>query len=289
VGRLTAAALAAAVLLVATACGERSEPTGPSADLYPVTVQSPSGAGSIVLDKPAERIAVIAPSARRILIALGAYSQIAGAPYAKNGSLNGSRLRALHPDLVVASSTTDDRSLKLAARTLPHTPLYESPDDSVRGVEQTITQLGLLTGRPGEARNLVRTIEQKQALVSRRLAGKPGVSVFVDTGYFISVSNQSLIADLLREAHAHNVAGDAPQVGPFDLHELLRLQPRYYLATSDSGTTLAQLRKNHLAKQLGAVRAGRFAIVPKALLEPGPSVGAGLAELAKLLHPDAFH
>jgi iron complex transport system substrate-binding protein len=288
-GRVAIAALgAAALVLVGVACGERSEPTGPGAALYPVTVQSASGGTPLVLKQPARRIVVLAPSARRLLVALGAGRQVVGLPLAQNGTLLTGTLRGLRPDLIVASSTTDDTTLRQAALAAPKVPLYQAPDDSIRGVEQTITELGLLTGRPGGATRLVQKIEEKRAVVRRRLAGVPPVSVFLDTGVFITVSNQSLAADLLREAHGHNVAGESPQVGPFDLQELLRLQPRWYLATSDSGTTLERLRRGTLSKKLDAVKKGRFAIVPAALLAPGPAIGEGIEELARVLHPDAF-
>ena len=290
-GRVAAAALgAAALVLVCVACGERSEPTGPEGDLYPVTVQSANGGQPLVLKRPARRIVVLAPSARRLLAALGASHQVVGLPLAQNGSLLVGTLRSLKPDLIVASTTTDDAIVSQAARAVPKAPLYEAPDDSIRGVEETITELGLLTGRPGGATRLVQRIERKRALVRRRLAGTRPVNVFLDTGLFITVSNQSLAADLLREAHGHNVAGESAGAGagPYDLQELLRQQPRWYLATSDSGTTLERLRKGTVTRKLHAIKAGRFAIVPAALLAPGPAIGDGLVALARVLHPNAF-
>jgi ABC-type Fe3+-hydroxamate transport system substrate-binding protein len=287
-GRVARVALAAVLLLALAACGERREPTGPGGDLYPVTVPSPSGAQPLVVRRPARRIAVIAPSVQRIIVDLGAGRQIAGTPIAENGSIRVAELRSLRPDLIVASSATDDQDLTQAGRAVRGVPVYVAPDDSIRGVEQTITELGLITGRPADAARLVREIEEKRALVRKRLAGTPGVSVFVDTGFFTTVSNQSLIGDLLGEAHARSVAGDSPRVGPFDPRELARLDPRYYLATSDSGTTLKQLRRNPKTKKLAAVRAGRFVIVEADLIEPGPTIGLGLVELAHLLHPNAF-
>jgi len=287
-GRVAALAAAGLLVLVAAACGERSEPTGPAAKLYPVTIASPSGGKPLVVRAPVKRIAVIAPGIQRILFDLGAQKEIAGTPVAQNGSLLLSQLRSLHPDLIVASSTTDDQEVGQAAQTAPHALVYQAPDDSIDGVEETITDLGLITGRPGSAERLVRTIENKRAIADKRLAGAHGVSVFVDTGLFVTVSNQSLIGDLLREAHAQNIAGESPQVGAFDLGQLARADPSWYLATSDSGVTLAKLRQNPKTKRLRAVRAGRFAIVDVARLTPGPEIGQGLLDLARLLHPDAF-
>jgi ABC-type Fe3+-hydroxamate transport system substrate-binding protein len=287
-GRVVAIGAAAALVLVLTACGERSEPTGPGATLYPVTVTSPGGNKPLVLRRPARKIAVIAPSIQGVLVDLGAGRQIAGMPVAQNGTIRIADLRALRPDLLVPSSATDGRIVARAARAVRGTPVYVAPDDSIAGVEQTITQLGLITGRPGDAVRLVREIEARRKFVRKHLAGAPGVSAFVDTGFFTTVSNQSLVGDLLREAHATNVAGDSAQVGPFDLQELARLDPRWYVATSDGGTTLTQLRRNPLTRKLGAVRAGRFVIVDTGLIAPGPAIGQGLVDLAHSLHPDAF-
>src|SRR5581483_1987385 len=194
------------------ACGERTEPTGPSRSLYPVTVTFASKPA--VIPRPARRIAVLAPDVEPILVALGAGGRIVGTPLAANGSIRIAQLRSLAPDLLVASSATDSRQLAQARRALPHAFAYVASDESVR------------------ARRIVRAIEQKRAYVRRKLRGVPPVTVFVDLGFFTTVSSQSLIGDLLHDAHARNVAGEAPQVGAVDLAELARLDPRFYLASS---------------------------------------------------------
>ncbi len=286
VGRLALAALAGVLAAALAACGERTEPTGPSRSLYPVTVTFASKPA--VIPRPARRIAVLAPDVEPILVALGAGGRIVGTPLAANGSIRIAQLRSLAPDLLVASSATDSRQLAQARRALPHAFAYVASDDSVRGVEQTTIQLGLLTNESVRARRIVRAIEQKRAYVRRKLRGVPPVTVFVDLGFFTTVSSQSLIGDLLHDAHARNVVGEAPQVGAVDLSELARLDPRFYLASSDSGTTLAKLRRNRRTRRLAAVRAGRFAVIGARLLEPGPHIGQAVVELARLFHPDAF-
>ena len=55
-GRL-AIVVAALLLVGATACGERSEPTGATVPLYPVTVQV--GDRPLVVEGPAKRLAVV--------------------------------------------------------------------------------------------------------------------------------------------------------------------------------------------------------------------------------------
>jgi ABC-type Fe3+-hydroxamate transport system substrate-binding protein len=291
-GRLAFLAAGAALLvLVAAACGERSEPTEAQTALYPVTVASPSGGKALVVKTPAKRIAVISPSARDVLLALGAKKAIAGLPLARNGNLDVDRLKEFHPDLLVASSTTDDQMLAQAAGAVRGVPVYRAPDDSIRGVEETLTDLGVITAHQAEAARLIREIEARRATVHRRLAHTPVVTAFLATGFFqglgafTTIPNQTLAGDLLREAHARNVAGDSTEL---DVAQLAHLDPRWIVATTQSKTTLADLRKNRATKKLAAVRAGRFAAIDEGLLAPGASIGDGLLRLAERLHPDAF-
>jgi iron complex transport system substrate-binding protein len=287
VGRLTAAAAVAALALLGTACGERSEPTGATVKLYPVTV---AGAGDrpFVVTRAAQRIAVLAPGPRSIIQALGARREIAGAPIGPNGEIRMQRLTQLHPDLIVAAAETGDVELSHAAA-LTHARVYQAPDGSLFEVERAITQLGFLTGRPVGARRLIQHIEAQKRFVRGKVGRKPPVSVFVDTGLFTTVPDQSLIGDLIRLAGGDNIAGSSPPAGSFDLATLRSLDPEIYLATSESGTTLADLRRDPRTKKLTAIKEGRFAIVPSGLLLPGPRIGEGLVRITRLLHPDAFH
>jgi iron complex transport system substrate-binding protein len=271
--------MTAALLLGATACGERSEPTGAEAKLYPVTITT--GDRPIAIARPARRIAVTDAPSEELVRALGA-RVIGSGP-----SLAIGFLRQLKPDLIVASDTVDERDLSRAAAAT-HAEIYSAPGDSIRQVERAITQLGLLTGTPVRARTLVRTIERKRRAVDTALARAPIVNVFVDTGLMTTVADQSLIGDVIREAHARNVAGDAAEAGPVDPAELARLDPDVYAVTSDTMTTLADLRRNPATRRLRAVRQGRFVVLDESLLVPGPRIGEGLDQVARLLHPDAF-
>jgi cobalamin transport system substrate-binding protein len=282
-GRLSLA-LVALLLLLATACGERSEPTGRTALRYPLTVQSATDR-PVVVTKPALRIAVLDRPAEAILRALGVGGRIV--MQAPMNRIDFTALRRSHPDLVVASQDADLRDLSRAAA-VTHAQVYTAPGDSIHQVEHAITQLGLLTGRPIAARALVRRIETQRHDVDVRLARVANVSVFVDTGFFTTVSDQSLIGDVIREAHGTNVAGAAAEAGPVDISELLQLDPDVYMAISDTGLTLADLRKHPRLRKLRALREGHFAIANADLLEPGPRIGEGLAQVARLLHPNAF-
>jgi ABC-type Fe3+-hydroxamate transport system substrate-binding protein len=275
-----------ALTLGLTACGERSEPTGPSVRLYPVTVSDAEDRATRLGREP-RRVVALTPATADIVRALGAGGRLVGsAPrfFSPAGDLLAARVRRARPDLVLAAPDTDGVQSRARAT---GAPVFLAPDGSIEEVEQAITRIGLLLGRPVQARLAVHRIEVVRAKVARELADTRPVTVFVDTGFFSTVSDQSLIGDLIRQANGRNVAGSTPEAGPFDLVQLAQLNPAVYLATSDSQTTLRDLRHDPRTRRLTAVKTGRFAIVDTRLLEPGPNVGEGLRAIATALHPDA--
>jgi len=285
--RVGAAGLAACVLFVAgTACGARDEPTGEVVPIYPVTVQGAAERPAVMRNAP-RRIVPLGAGPRRIMGALGLKARTVTV----NDSLVGlplvGQIRRARPDLIVASGDSDPLDLA-RARTATGATIYVEPDSSIEDVVGAIGDIGLLTGRPLQARKLTKAIERVRRSVAVRVRTAPRVKVFVDTGDFATVPSRGLLGDLVSEAHGTNVAGPSPEPGPFPLQRLLRLDPQAYLATSDSNTTLAGLRADPLARRLRAIRTGRFGIVSVAAAAPGPGVGRALEEIARVLHPDAF-
>jgi iron complex transport system substrate-binding protein len=280
------AVLLAAVALLATACGERKEPTGRKAQLYPVTVPT-GGDQGLVVKGPAHRIAVLGPGPKEIIVALGAGKQIVGTPLTRDGAIRLQALVNLKPDLIVALPRSSLMILSAAQQRTKAT-VYTMPSNSIRDVERAVSELGLLVGKPVEARQLVATIEQQRLKVAARLKGTPSVTVFVDRGFFTTVSDQSLAGGLLHEAHAKNVAGNSQPGAPFDLNALVQANPDVYLVTASSSTTLADLRKDMRTRGLKAVQNNRVYLIPDTLFEPGPKISQQLVQLARLLHPNAF-
>jgi ABC-type Fe3+-hydroxamate transport system substrate-binding protein len=285
-GRIALAACALALLAGATGCGERSEPTGATVRMYPVTV-SDAEDRTTTLDQAPRRVVALTQATADIVRAIGAGSLLVGRPagfFGPAGDLIAARLSRAHPDLVLAGPDTDAVQTRASGS---GAPIFLAPDGSIEEVEQAITRIGLLVGRPVQARLAVHRIEAARARIERDLAGTRPATVFVDTGFFSTVPDQSLVGDLIRQAKGTNVAGSTVQPGPFDLDQLAQLNPAVYLATSDSKTTLRELRRDPRTRKLTAVRKARFTIVAARLLEPGPNVGEGLLAIARALHPDA--
>jgi iron complex transport system substrate-binding protein len=293
-------ALAAAALLGA-GCGGRAEPLGVLTQPYPVSVQGAGGRPTVVKSRP-ERIVALDPGSAEFVIALGAGGRLVGIPSGLGGSapakarevVRGAGLVdveavvALKPDLIVATPSTDELDLARAGRE-SGAAVYVQPASSILNVEQAAVDLGFLVGEAARARQLVGQIERRVKAVEQRLAGVSPVSVFVDTGFFITVPRRSLLGDLVARAKGESVAGPAPGPGPFPLADLARLNPDVYLATSDSEVTLEQLKQNPETASLKAVRKKRLELVSVALTtRAGPRIAEGLEAIARALHPDAF-
>jgi iron complex transport system substrate-binding protein len=194
----------------------------------------------------------------------------------------------LKPDLIVATSAIDELDLARAQRE-SGAAVYVQPDNSILNVEQGTIDLGFLTGEAARARQLVAKIEVQVARVEDRMTEVAPVSVFVDTGFFITVPERSLLGDLVRIAKGKSIAGASPGQGAFPIKDIVKANPDVYLATSDARVTLASLRDQGGLRTIKAVRSHRVEVVPVDLVtRPGARIGQGLMAVAKALHPDAF-
>jgi iron complex transport system substrate-binding protein len=290
-----------AVALVGAGCGERSEPLGELPQVYPVRVDG-AGDRETVLGARPERIVALDPGSAEIIQAIGAGERLVGVPAGlargasadaevvvrSTGQVDVDQVVALEPDLVVGTPNVDQLDLARAGREAK-AEIYVQPAVSVQSVQKGIIDLGFLIGEAPAARQLVGRMSRKIAAVESRLAGEAPVSVFVDTGFFITVPERSLLGDLIRKARGQNIAGEAPGLGPFPLADLAAANPRVYLATSDSGVRLDELRANPALQDVRAVRSGALRVVPVNLVtRPGPRIGEALEAVAEALHPDAF-
>jgi len=289
-----------AIAIVAAGCGQRAEPVGPLAQSYPVTVHGNSDEPT-VLDRQPRRIVALSAGAAELVARLGAGKQIVGAPpntrdvpanaadvVTRSGQVLSDEIERVHPDLIVAGAETDTVSL---SQTVDRTgaPVYRAPGSSVPDVRRAALELGTLVGAPAAGRQLSGQIDRDVARIERRIADEPTTTVFVDTGFFVTVSPRSLLGDLVRRAGGRNVAGPNPGLEPVPIGRLLRRDPEVYLATSDSGATLARLRRERRTRRLTAVREGRVVRVPAELVaSANPRVAQGLERIARALHPDAF-
>jgi iron complex transport system substrate-binding protein len=227
-----------------------------------------------------KRVAVLDREGMRILQALGVNATL-GAD--ANGNPKRTLLRNLKPDLVVAGPSSAPLQLRRLHDAVP-APIYVASGESIAAVKRSILELGLLTSTPVRARQVVAGISAAQAQVAPAKDAAQEPTVFVDLGFFTSAGEQTLVGDLLRAVGGRNVIGAGGDPGPLDVAHLARLDPQIYLASSDSETTLEELRKDPVLRKVAAIRSGRFAIVPADLLEPGPQIREALLQLSAAIH-----
>ncbi|HYM64748.1 MAG TPA: ABC transporter substrate-binding protein [Gaiellaceae bacterium] len=287
--------------LVTTGCGERPEPVGDLSVKYPVEVRG-AGDDPTELERAPRRIVALDLGAAELLSRMGAGARLVGLPsgapvpaggeaqtvVSPSGQIDVQEIVSLRPDLIVATPDTDPVDVSRAQRE-SGAALYIQPSESVDDVARSAIELGFLIAEPAQARTLVAGMKQSLADLDAALAGVTERTVFVDTGFFVTVPRQSLLGDLIERARGRSVAGARPGLEPFPLGRLARLDPDVYLATSDARVTLGRLRSNPKTAQLRSVREGRVHILPLTLVTTaGPRVPEALSEIAHALHPEAF-
>jgi iron complex transport system substrate-binding protein len=303
--RLVILAVLTAVLGTA-ACGERAEPLGELEQPYPVTVQGIGEQPAVLRAKP-ERIVALDPGSAELVIALGARDRLVGIPggvrqgqgprmappdavqvVSPNLAVRVDEVAALEPDLLVASSSTDQLDLARAQRETG-AAVYVQPSSSIEDILRATLELGFLVGEPVEAREVASRIRSQVAAVEERVADAPVRTTFVDTGFFVTVPLRSLLGDLVTRARGESVAGEMPGAEPIPVARLRRLDPEVYLATSNSGVNLRTLRDDPRTAKLTAVENARVVVLPSDLVQhAGPYVAQALERVARALHPDAF-
>ena len=294
------ASLAAALFLLAAAgCGERSEPTGDLAARYPVTVRG-AGSGPAVLERVPARIVALDPGSAELVAALGASERLVGVPagYAgdradgaalvaeRSGRVDITRAIAARPDLVVTTPRTAVFDARTAADEAG-AALYVQADGGLAAVERAAIDLGFLLGRPVAARQLVADLRRDADAVSARVRRLRPARVFVDAGFLVTVPPDSLALDLLRRAGGVSVGREGAHPEPYDLCEVARLEPDVFLRLTEPGEP--NPGRPRFGRCRGANRHVRYVELRADLVtRAGPRVAAGLAALARALHPDAF-
>jgi iron complex transport system substrate-binding protein len=293
------ALLLASWALVAPACGFKPEPIGALPE-FPQEVTDGLGRHLTVEAQP-QRIASLDAGLTESAFAIGAGPLVVAAsgqeryPAAarelpalvtENGEVRLESLVAAQPDVVLAPPGIGEARLRAIARRTG-AGVYVASIGSVDGAQHDLLELGLMTGRAPRARRLVAAMEQREQAVIQAVAGDPPVRVFVDRGYFYTISPESLGARLIEHAGGENVAAGADPARSYPIRRLRAARPQVYLALTTAGTTLAGLRRSPATRTLPAVRNHRFALIaPAVLSDTGPRVIDSLETIARALHPD---
>jgi iron complex transport system substrate-binding protein len=198
---------------------------------------------------------------------------------------------AKQPELVIGVSSATD---PMKARELERLGLKVTLISlgSVGDILNSIKSLGQLLGNPGAGEQLAQRITQQFESVKRRVAPAPRRSTLLAVGSrpLVAVGGRNFIDELITAAGGDNIAGSAAQ--PW-----LNLPDEYIVAKAPQVIIEAGMGSDRSAsakrwadlKSIPAVKERRVYSYPSdKILRPGPRIGEGLEEIARLVHPECF-
>jgi len=257
--------------------------------------------------KPPQRVVSLAPSITEMLFALGLDEQIVGvtnfcnfppaaATKPKIGYThpNLESLVALRPDMVVAPSEflRPDVLAKLEEVKIP---VFILQAKSLGDVLSHINLLGRIFDRSPAADAVTRQMRERFGEIERQLQAVQNARVLyvLSTQPLITVGPDSYIHQMIGLAHGINIAGTASGAYPrLNMEAVLEKDPEVLIFPVGSTESVPESER-HAWNQwtgLSAVRHRRMHVVSSdALNRPGPRVVEGLEQLARAIHPEAFH
>ncbi|MEU5941825.1 ABC transporter substrate-binding protein [Micromonospora sp. NPDC047548] len=216
--RLLAATLAVAALALG-ACAEKTstDTTAPAAGSSPAAT-FPVSVGELTLEKRPEKIVSLSPSATEMLFAIGAGKQVtavddqsnypAEAPKSDLSGFqpNAEAIAAKAPDLVVLANDTNKIVSQLTTLKIPVllSPAATTLDDTYR----QLTDLGALTGHPGEAADVTKRMKDDIAKLVKDLPQRSEkLSYYHELGpELYTATSKTFIGSLYALAGLENIA-----------------------------------------------------------------------------------
>jgi iron complex transport system substrate-binding protein len=273
-----------AALLYAAVLGAGSDPG-------PLRMLGPAPHGEV------RRVVTLAPSLTDVVLALGAGERLVGVsrfderPEVSRlprvgGFVDPSveAVLALHPDLVLAQPGPGNRRAVETMAELGASVLL-LPLGTVADVLAAERAVGKALGRAEQGEKLARALESTRARIRGRARAERPVRVLLVYGFepLVVAGPGGFGDELLSDAGAVNVAADAASPYPvYSVERAIQRRPELILDAADTPAGKDRLRG------LPGLREARWVQVPDhSLLHPGPSLGQGLEELFRLVHPEA--
>jgi len=262
---------------------------------------------------PPQRIISGMPAITEILYVINAQDRIVGVttncnypPEAKlkpkvgGFFLNLEKVISLKPDLIILDKEAQDKEIKK----FKHYKLkiYSINPRSVRGVMDTILELGKVVGKRERAERAVEKMEQRINIVQEKVKNfrpklmevltlwNPGVSkrkalVIVGMDPLVVAGGGNFINDILKYAGVENVAKKAWTAYPqYSFEKLVSENPQYIIIPSNLATK-QQIIADKRWQSLEAVRTGRVLFINVDILSrPGPRVVDAIEQIAGFIY-----
>lgn len=252
---------------------------------------------TIVLARPAERIAALAPHLAEIAFSAGAGPKLVGVSsfsrhpaeaerlpvVASAGRVDIERLIALRPDLVLAWQSGNS-PLQLARLERIGLPVFATEVRVLEDIPRILREVGALAGTADTAEGRARDFEREADRLRRRYADRRAVSVFLEIWHrpMLTVSGAHLISDALGLCGGRNVFAGAKALTPLASREAVLAARPEVIVTGGFGSEERSSWRGF--EQVPAVRNARiYAVDPESLHAQGPHVLEGVRALCRQL------
>jgi len=304
---------AAVIMAVVTACGpgvlwgckEGSLTEG-------VTIKVTDGEGkNLTLEKPAERVVVMAPSVLEIADGLGAmekvveidsYTVMMQEPLAQGyegvgdyQSLNVERIAELDPDIVIAiTGGPEDDYNKLKEIGIP---VYRIVDvRGMEGVYEEISNISMMLGLADEGAAMVKELKDQVEAISSKVEGlsreeRPGVFYEVWNEPLMSAGTDTFINDLISIAGGINILAIDEMTGwvEYSVETLIERNPDIIIAPMSLAADPSVITGDQRLASIDAIVNNKVYVVPdNQVSRPSHNIIKGLHMLAKAIHPEIF-
>ena len=197
------------------------------------------------------------------------------------------KIISLEPDVVIATTFTDEGITKLAAAGIPVVVLHE--EGTVNGVYVMIEDMGQIVNKNEEALALITETKTTMAEVQDKIKDQPKPTVYYVVGYGeygdYTAGGDTFVGGLLEMAGGDNVAKDISGWN-ISLEKLIEADPEIIIISEWMKEDFVNA-PNYC--ELSAVKNGKVYTMDVNMLErQGYRNAQGVLELAKMFHPEVF-
>ena len=255
---------------------------------------------TVLLSKPAERIVVLGPSVVENVFAIGAGERIVGAlaysdyPAAaksiprvgSHNTVNYELILSLEPDLVLLwhSGVGDDVLNRLLDLGLT---VYASEPKRLDDIDDTLRQLGRLTGMAEAAESASRRFNSRLEELRARYASQFPLSVFVEIWHepLQTLSGRHVVNDVIAACGGRNVFADLPQLAPrVSTEAVIEANPSVMLMASSDGDADQWRARWRRWSMIDAVqRQQLYPVLSETLVRHTPRILLGVERVCRLL------
>jgi iron complex transport system substrate-binding protein len=252
-----------------------------------------------------QRVVSLAPSVTETVFALGYGNRLVGVTtycdhpaearkLPKIGGFMSPSLESIvakRPDLVIGVSSATD---PVKAREMEHLGLKVILISlaSVHDILNSIKSVARALGSPEAGERLVQKITLQFDQVKRRVAPAQRRTTLLAVGLrpLVVVGGKNFIDELITLAGGENIAGKASQPWLNLPDEYVVAKAPQVIIEAGMGSERRESAKHwDDLKSIPAVKEGRVYTYPSdKILRPGPRIGEGLEEIARLVHPECF-